>query len=148
MHAILGFAPLMCLKFYGVECTCLVFRSGSCVFVGINRLDVVPLVTQMLKAYLAHHLETSFCLRDVLVRNIVGDGFLGKPLDLERMARENTETCIYEPDVFPGCRVYLQGSVNAYASGKFVCAGEPSPAKFLQVVDRFKALAEKYTIEP
>ena len=142
------FRPLMRIKFYGVTGTCLVFRAGSCVFVGINRVDVVPLVTQMLKVYIARSTGTSFAVRDVMVRNIVGDGFLGKSLDLKKMAEENPETCIYHPEVFPGCRVYVQGSVNAYASGKFVCAGEPTPEKFLKVVERFKKLAGKYTIEP
>lgn len=141
------FRPWILVRFFGVKCTCLVFgSSGACVFVGIKKLSDVILVTQMLVMYIWKTKGKAFFVKNVGVKNIVGDGRLPGKLDLKRMAEENRHLCIYQPTVFPGLRYTGAGAVNAYASGCFVCAGQDNPDGFKEVVGKFKELALKYVV--
>lgn len=143
------FRPWILVKFYQVKCTCLVFgSSGMCVFVGIKKHEDIILVTQMLVMYIWRTKGHSFFVRNIAKRNIVGDGKLPGRLDVVRMARENPHLCVYQPSVYPGLRFCQDGSVNAYASGCFVCPGEPTRKRFLDVIRRFKEVAHRYITPP
>ena len=139
------FRPWILVRFFNVKCTCLVFgSSGACVLVGIKRLCDVILVTQMLVMYIWKTKGKAFFVRNINIKNIVGNGKLPGSLDLKKMAEENRHLCIYQPSIFPGLRFTGKGAVNAYASGCFVCAGQENPETFKEVVQQFKKIAIKY----
>lgn len=130
------FLPDRRLKFMGLEGTCLVFRSGRGVIVGLSGVDVLPLFLANVQAVLAQECGEFYTLTPPCIQNIVVSTTLPnrlrdpnvKTVDLHKLARCCPEMVTYIPEQFPGARITLiknskSISINLFQSGKYILPG-------------------------
>ena len=107
----------------GAVPTFLVFGSGKVVCVGSPSEMVAR---RAVNRFLDHlqNIGVRIYDRSVTVQNIVSHACLNFPINLRKLAQERWEHCHYEPELFPGLKCTLAGSVcNIFASGKIVITG-------------------------
>lgn len=126
------FRPDRMLRFAGLDGTCLVFRSGKAVIVGLNGTKSLPLVLAHMQGVLARLCGHFVRLTRPRIQNIVVTSNLAgvTHVDLTSLAQRAGAYVTYIAEQFPGARITIAGSqclsVNLFQSGNYVIPGVKS----------------------
>lgn len=123
--------------------TATIYRSGKYIVPGVKTLDDIPIIYEELKKVLDDLLDVHL-IQFPVIKNIVASEELKDVPDLNRLCMDLFNLGLnpdYEPESFPGLILKLdEGTINLFASGKYILLGTTSQDDLEKLNKRFVSL--------